>query len=44
MKFVGFVITIIVVSSAFFTLLAISIGSMTLFGKAKEEEEEIPLD
>jgi hypothetical protein len=44
MKFVGFVITIIVASSAFFTLLAISVGSLTLFKKAKEEEEHVKLD
>lgn len=44
MKFVGFVITIIVASSAFFTLLAISIGSLTLFKKQEEEEEPISLD
>jgi len=44
LKFIGFVITIIVASSAFFTLLALSIGSLTLFKKAKEEEEHISLD
>ncbi|MGB0390649.1 MAG: hypothetical protein ACPGRC_06980 [Salibacteraceae bacterium] len=44
MKFVGFVITIIVASSAFFTLLAISVGSVVLFKKDKEEEEPISLD
>ena len=45
MKFVGFVITIIVASSAFFTLLAISVGSVVLFKKDKETEEEpIALD
>jgi len=43
-KFIGFVITIIVASSAFFTLLALSIGSLTLFKQAKEEEEHISLD
>ena len=43
MKFVGFVIAIIIASSAFFTLAALSIGSVTLFKDAKEEEE-IPLD
>lgn len=43
-KFIGFVITIIVASSAFFTLLALSVGSLTLFKKAKEEEEHISLD
>ncbi len=43
MKFVGFVIAIIIASSAFFTLAAISVGSVVLFKKA-EEEEEIPLD
>ncbi|MFT4754423.1 MAG: hypothetical protein ACI9GM_000834 [Salibacteraceae bacterium] len=45
MKFIGFLITIIVVSSAFFTLLALSIGSVVLFKKEKETEEEpIALD
>ncbi len=44
MKFVGFVITIIVASSAFFTLLAISVGALTLFKKQEEEEEPISLD
>ncbi len=44
MKFLGFVITIIVASSAFFTLLALGIGSLTLFKKAKEEEEHVKLD
>ena len=45
MAFVGFVITIIVASSAFFTLLAISVGSVTLFKKSDETEEEpIALD
>lgn len=44
MKFVGFVITIIVASSAFFTLLAISVGAVTLMKKDKEEDEPIALD
>ena len=43
MKFVGFVIAIIIASSAFFTLAAISVGALSLF-KNVEEEEEIPLD
>jgi len=44
MKFLGFVVTIIIASSAFFTLLAISVGSLTLFKKPKEEEEHVSLD
>jgi len=43
-KFAGFVITIIVASSAFFTLAALSIGSLTLFKKAEKEEEHVKLD
>ena len=43
-KFAGFVITIIIATSAFFTIAAVSIGSLTLFKKAKEEEEHISLD
>lgn len=43
-KFAGFVITIIVASSAFFTLAAVSIGSLTLFKKSPEEEEHVKLD
>ena len=44
MKFLGFVVTIIIASSAFFTLLAISVGSLTLLKKPKEEEEHVSLD
>jgi len=43
-KFAGFVITIIIASSAFFTLAALSVGSVVLFKNAEEEEEPISLD
>lgn len=43
MEFVGFVIAIIIASSAFFTLAALSIGAVTLL-KEPKEEEEISLD
>lgn len=42
-KFAGFLITIIIATSAFFTLASLSVGAMSLF-KDVEEEEEIPLD
>jgi hypothetical protein len=44
MKFLGFVITIIVASSAFFTLIALGVGSLTLLKKAKKDEEHVKLD
>jgi hypothetical protein len=43
-KFAGFVITIIIATSAFFTIAAVSIGSLVLFKKAEEEEEHVKLD